>query len=87
VPIFPSLALITVAAAAPHLSPDLDAIPERVVYATRTELEFDSVELDARVVRPDVVLLPEPRRPGFTPLIRLRADFRDTIDAGTAGVR
>lgn len=84
---FASLALTVVSTAATGPLPDLDATPEQIVYAARTALDFDSTELRARPVRPEIAVIGEPQRPGFTPLIRLRADFRDTIDTSTAGVR
>lgn len=84
---FSFLPLIAAAAPSPEVDPDLNLVPERVVYAARTEVDFDGVELDAHVVRPDCVLIPEPRRPGFTRLILLRSDFRDAIDATADGVR
>ena len=50
-----------------------------VVLPKVTEIDFVEVDVRAKVERPSGVLLSQPGRPVFHPLIRLRTDFDDRI--------
>lgn len=46
-----------------------------VRYQAVTDLTFEELDLTAKLLRPENVLVLERRRATFNPLIRLRADF------------
>jgi hypothetical protein len=52
----------------------------KVVYKQRTEIDFEGVEVQGELVRPQGSLLLHRRSAHFNPLIKLRTDFDDEID-------
>ena len=52
----------------------------QVVYKQRTEIDFEGIEIEGALVRPQGALVLDRRRGSFNPLIQLREDFdsRDT---------
>lgn len=58
-----------------------------VVYKKVTELDYEDVRVDATGHRPDGVLVLEPARPEFAPLIRLRTDFNTELGESVTAVR
>ena len=55
-------------------SPDSEETP-RVVYKQTTEIDFEALELEGKLVKPDGALLLERKKANFNPMIRLRTDF------------
>ena len=47
----------------------------KVVYKDRTEIDFETLELEGELVKPQGALLLERKKANFNPLIRLRKDF------------
>lgn len=57
-------------------SPALLADDEpKVVYKDKTEIDFEGIELEGELVKPQGALLLERKKANFNPLIRLRKDF------------
>ena len=52
----------------------------KVVYKERTEIDFEGVEIDGELVKPQGSLLLERKHAKFNPMIRLRTDFDDEMD-------
>ncbi len=52
----------------------------KVVYKSKTEIDFEGVEVDGELVKPQGALLLDRKRANFNPLIKLRTDFDDEID-------
>ena len=52
----------------------------KVVYKSRTEIDFEGVEVDGELVKPQGALLLDRKRANFNPLIKLRTDFDDEMD-------
>jgi len=52
----------------------------KVVYKQRTEIDFEGVEVQGELVRPQGALLLQRRSAHFNPLIKLRTDFDDEMD-------
>jgi len=46
-----------------------------IIYKEKTEIDFEGMELEGQLVKPQGALLQERSRAGFNPLIRLRTDF------------
>ena len=51
----------------------------KVVYKERTEIDFEALELEGQLVKPQGSLLLERQRASFNPLIKLRTDFDDEM--------
>jgi hypothetical protein len=54
--------------------------PPVVVYKQRTEIDFEGVEIQGQLIKPQGALLLERKRAHFNPLIKLRADFDDEME-------
>jgi hypothetical protein len=51
----------------------------KVIYKQRTEIDFDSVDVNGQLIKPAGALLIDRKRAQFNPLIKLRQDFRPEI--------
>lgn len=51
----------------------------KVIYKTKTEIDFEGVEVAGELVKPQGALLLDRRRANFNPLIKLRTDFNDEM--------
>lgn len=58
--------------ATPALAQDSD---RQVKYKARTEIDFEGVDVQGELVKPQGQLLLDRRKAEFNPLIRLREDF------------
>ena len=52
----------------------------KVIYKEKTEIDFEGVEVQGELVKPQGSLLLERTRAKFNPMIKLRTDFDDFID-------
>mgnify|MGYP001466989140 FL=1 len=59
----------------------------KVVYKQRTEIDFEGVEIDGELVRPQGSLLLERKHAKFNPMIKLRADFDDMMEDSVKEVK
>jgi len=46
-----------------------------VIYKAKTEIDFEGVEVEGVLVKPDGALIKERESANFNPLIKLRTDF------------
>jgi len=46
-----------------------------IKYKARTEIDFDAVDVDGELIKPNQAFSMERRRANFNPLIRMREDF------------
>tara|TARA_R110002020_G_scaffold79818_2_gene199616 strand:+ start:6222 stop:6479 length:258 start_codon:yes stop_codon:yes gene_type:complete len=67
----------TTAMAEDPVSPDED---RKVVYKQRTEIDFEGVEVEGSLVRPQGSLILDRKKGSFNPLIRLREDFEPELN-------
>jgi len=67
----------TTAMAEGPLSPGED---RKVVYKQRTEIDFEGVEVEGTLVRPQGALILARKAGSFNPLIRLRMDFEPELN-------
>jgi hypothetical protein len=51
----------------------------KVVYNSRTEIDFEEVEVDGQLVKPEGHLLLDRKRATFNPLIKLRRNWDTEI--------
>lgn len=59
----------------------------KVVYKAKTEIDFEGVEVDGELVKPQGALLLDRKRANFNPLIKLRTDFDDEMDKSVDEVK
>jgi hypothetical protein len=59
----------------------------KVVYKQRTEIDFEGVEIDGELVKPQGSLLLERKHAKFNPMIRLRTDFDDEMDKSVQEIK
>jgi len=50
-----------------------------VIYKQRTEIDFDSVDVNGELIKPAGALVISRKRAQFNPLIKLRQDFNPEI--------
>ena len=63
--------------ATPALAQDDDG--RQVKYKERTEIDFEGVDVQGELVKPQGQLLLDRRKASFNPLIRLREDFNNEM--------
>jgi hypothetical protein len=52
----------------------------KVVYKAKTEIDFEGVEIEGELVKPQGSLVLDRRHAKFNPMIKLRTDFDDEMD-------
>jgi hypothetical protein len=52
----------------------------KVVYKQKTEIDFEGVEVQGQLIKPQGSLILDRRSANFNPLIKLRTDFDDEMD-------
>lgn len=59
----------------------------RVIYKEKTEIDFEGVEVQGELVKPQGSLLLERKHAKFNPMIKLRTDFDDLMDESVDEVK
>ena len=72
--------LLTILLFAPAHAGDEEEESRDVVYKQRTEIDFEGVEIQGQLVKPQGALVLDRKRASFNPLIKLRTDFDDEMD-------
>ena len=52
----------------------------KVIYKQKTEIDFEGVEIDGELVKPQGALLLDRKRAQFNSMIKLRTDFDDLME-------
>ena len=73
--------------ASPALAQDDEEASRRVTYKSKTEIDFEAVEVAGELVKPQGALLLDRKRGSFNPLIKLRADFNDEMDSSVDEIK
>ena len=60
--------------------PEESTLERRVVYKQRTEIDFEGIEIEGALVRPQGALILDRTAGSFNPLIRLRIDFEPELN-------
>ena len=58
-----------------------------IVYKKTTEIDFDSLNIDAEIVKPQGSFILERRQAAFNPLIQLRINWNEEIAQSTDVVK
>ena len=56
-----------------------DADGNRVVYKNKTEIDFEDLEIEGILQKPQSALVLERKKANFNPLIKLRTDWNDAM--------
>ena len=59
----------------------------KVVYKQRTEIDFEGVEIEGELVKPQGSLVLDRRHAKFNPMIKLRTDFDDEMDKSVQEIK
>ena len=51
----------------------------KIVYKKQTEIDFEALELEGQLLKPQGALLLERKKATFNPLITLRTDFNEEM--------
>lgn len=81
------IALVFFVAAAAASTPALAQDDEKIQYKSRTEIDFEGVEVAGELVKPQGALLLDRKRANFNPLIKLRVDFNEEMDQSVNQVK
>lgn len=52
----------------------------KIIYKQRTEIDFESLEVEGVLVKPSSSLVLERKKAAFNPLVKIRTDWVDMIE-------
>ena len=58
---------------------DLEESDRKIIYKQKTEIDFESLDVEATIQRPQSSLILERKRSAFNPLVKIRSDWDDLI--------
>jgi len=64
-----------------------DADGNRVVYKQKTEIDFEDLEIEGILQKPQSALVLERKKASFNPLIKLRTDWNDAMEQSVDEVK
>lgn len=84
------LGLVALATAAPALAQDEGGGGDddrKVVYKTKTEIDFEGLDVSGELVKPQSALVLDRKKAQFNPLIKLRQDFNVEMEQSVDEVK
>lgn len=60
---------------------------KKVIYKSMTEIDFEDLEIEGILQRPQSALVLERKKASFNPLIKLRTNFNEEIEESAQEVR
>ncbi len=79
------LLLVSMALAGDEVERDADG--NRVVYKQKTEIDFEDLEIEGILQKPQSALVLERKKASFNPLIKLRTDWNDAMEQSVDEVK
>ena len=64
-----------------------DADGNRVVYKQKTEIDFEDLEIEGTLQKPQSALILERKKAQFNPLIQLRANFNAEMEQSVDDIK
>jgi hypothetical protein len=58
-----------------------------IVYKKKTEIDFEGVDIEGQLVKPQGALLLDRKRASFNPLIKLRTDFNPEMSSSVNEIK
>ena len=71
----------------PHAMASDEEDERKIVYKQKTEIDFEGLEVEAVLQKPQSALILERKKASFNPLIKLRTDWNDAIDQSVDEVK
>lgn len=85
------LGLIALAASAPAFAQDEGGggsdDDRKVVYKTKTEIDFEGLDVSGELVKPQSALVLDRKKAQFNPLIKIRPDFNAEMEQSVDEVK
>ena len=66
---------------------DDDNSDRKVVYKQKTEIDFEDLEVEATLQKPQSALILERKKASFNPLVKIRTEWSDEIERSTEEVK
>lgn len=66
---------------------DEEISDRNVVYKTKTEIDFEDLEIEGILQKPQSALILDRKKASFNPLIKLRTDWKEEIDQSTDEIK
>lgn len=66
---------------------DDDEDDRKIVYKQKTEIDFEGLEVEGILQKPQSALVLERKKASFNPLIKLRTSFNEEIDQSTDEIK
>jgi hypothetical protein len=60
---------------------------QKVVYRQKTEIDFEDLEIEGTLQKPQSALVLERKKANFNPLVKLRTDWNEEIDQSVDEVK
>ena len=77
-----SLLLLTLIASAEDPQPE-----PKVVYKQKTEIDFEGIEVEGQLIKPQGSLILDRKTAAFNPLIKLRTDFDKEMELSVQEIK
>jgi len=81
------LLLLTMGQALAGDNVEKDEDGNRVVYKSKTEIDFEDLEIEGVLQKPQSALVLERKKASFNPLVKLRTDWNDEIDQSVSEIK
>ena len=59
----------------------------KVVYKQKTEIDFESLDVEATIQKPSSSLILERKQAAFNPLVKIRTDWKDLVEESVDEVK
>lgn len=60
---------------------------DKVVYKSKTEIDFEDLEIEGALQKPQSALVLERKKASFNPLIKIRVDWKEEIEQSVDEVK
>jgi len=71
----------------PHAAHAADDDETKVVYRQKTEIDFEDLEIEGILQKPQSALVLERKKANFNPLVKLRTDWNEEISQSVDEVK
>ena len=79
------LLIIGLLFSAPVMADDTE--DPKVIYRKKTEIDFENLDIEGELVKPQGALLLERKKANFNPLIKLRQNFTSEINQSVTDIQ
>ena len=81
------LTLILLAFSNVSLAEEPEEETPTVIYKEETEIDFEDLEIDGKIIKPEGDIIIERTESTFNPLIKLRMDFNPEMDQSISNIK